>query len=95
MLRNLQSEKDTLSVLEKIRESLKKPLHIDTHTIVIQAGIGVSMYPESGRSSQEIIHHADQAMYRAKQGKDRRMRWVVHAGGGEGGGPSIVPFGGA
>lgn len=80
MLSNIQSESDTLFVLEKICESLKNPLYIETHTILIQASIGVSIYPEAGKSLHEIIHHADKAMYQAKQQKDERTRWVLYAG---------------
>jgi diguanylate cyclase (GGDEF)-like protein len=82
MISNVRSESDTLSVLEKIRERLKQPLYIEDHTIYIQASIGVSHYPESGKSLHEIIHHADKAMYQAKQEKDGYTRWVLYTAAG-------------
>ncbi len=82
MVSNVRSESDTLSVLEKIRERLKQPIYIEDHTIYIQASIGVSHYPESGKSLHEIIHHADKAMYQAKQEKDGYTRWVLYTAAG-------------
>ena len=79
MLSNIQSQGDTLSVLYKIRNSLQKPLYIEGHTIHVQASIGVSMYPESGKDLNKVIHHADKAMYQAKKEKDGQTRWVLYS----------------
>jgi diguanylate cyclase (GGDEF)-like protein len=40
------------------------------HTHEIGASIGAAMIPDDGATTEEIIHHADLAMYRAK-GQDR------------------------
>jgi len=80
MISNVRSENDIMSVLEKIHDRLSQPLHIENYTLNVQASIGVSLYPESGESLHEIIHHADQAMYQAKQEKGGQTRWVLHSG---------------
>ena len=36
------------------------------HTHEIGASIGAAMIPDDGATTEEIIHHADLAMYRAK-----------------------------
>ena len=41
-------------------------------TLQVSASIGVTLYPQDGASSEQLIRHADQAMYQAKQaGKNR------------------------
>jgi diguanylate cyclase (GGDEF)-like protein len=47
----------------------------------VAASIGISVFPETGTSAEELLHQADQAMYRAKaQGKGRVVmaaaRWA-------------------
>ena len=53
-------------VAQKLVESLSKPYQIDQVSIEVSASIGVAGFPESGISSKALLHHADDAMYRAK-----------------------------
>ncbi len=55
----------------RLIETLKRPVAIDGHELVVTISIGVSMYPEDSDSAIELIKNADAAMYRAKQtGRD-------------------------
>ena len=43
--------------------------------------IGVSLYPDDGRSIGDLLQRADQALYQAKaQGRNRALRWSVKEG---------------
>ena len=54
-------------VVNKIQAALKPP-HIMKHgSLAITASIGVAMWPEHGHSIEQLLHHADQAMYNAKR----------------------------
>ncbi|HEY0786820.1 MAG TPA: GGDEF domain-containing protein, partial [Acidobacteriaceae bacterium] len=54
-----------------ILTSLLSPIHIDGHDIVIGASIGVSQYPEDGSDQDQLLSHADTAMYNVKRKRRR------------------------
>ncbi len=59
-------------VAGKLRESVSMPYPIGQLTIEISASIGVAGYPDSGNSSEALLHSADAAMYKAKSGRTRQ-----------------------
>ena len=58
-------------IAERIRVNLAQPFMIDGLEILITASIGISIYPDDGKTPQALLQSADMAMYRAKaQGGD-------------------------
>ena len=57
-----------LSVAEELLEKLKQPFHVEGFEMFTSASIGVSIYPDHGRTYEELRRNADSAMYRAKSG---------------------------
>jgi diguanylate cyclase (GGDEF)-like protein len=47
-------------------ENLEREIRVGGHSHKIGASIGVALIPEDGSNADEVIHHADLAMYRAK-----------------------------
>jgi diguanylate cyclase (GGDEF)-like protein len=70
LLRGLRSEEAT-DVLERIAESLTRPVHAAGHDLLVRASIGLAQaWPGAG--PQELLRRADLAMYAAKDsGKGR------------------------
>jgi diguanylate cyclase (GGDEF)-like protein len=60
-------------VADTIRERVALPYWIEGHEQHLTAAIGESMYPHDGSSAEELLHHADQAMYRLKTRLARPM----------------------
>jgi diguanylate cyclase (GGDEF)-like protein len=60
-------------VAGKLRESVSTPYPIGQLKIEISASIGVAGYPDSGTSSEALLHSADEAMYEAKSGRKREV----------------------
>jgi predicted signal transduction protein with EAL and GGDEF domain len=54
---------------EKFINSLNSAFTIEQHKIVINASIGVVMYPEHGDTISGLLSHASFAMYEAKNSK--------------------------
>lgn len=54
-------------VAEKIRETLSLPYVIKDHEHVSSPSIGISLYRGTEETMDELIKHADAAMYRAKE----------------------------
>lgn len=59
-------------VAEKIRNALNHPFVIDGHSLNIMPSIGIALYPEHGDDEQQLLKHADKAMYFAKNSDDRK-----------------------
>jgi diguanylate cyclase (GGDEF)-like protein/PAS domain S-box-containing protein len=58
----------TLRVKNKIHQALTVPVPLpDGRSLRIAASIGVAHYPEHGVDMQQLVRHADQAMYATKQ----------------------------
>lgn len=54
-------------VAQKITECLEAPFDIEGHRIGIQASVGIALFPADAVTGEELLKHADTAMYRAKQ----------------------------
>lgn len=57
------------SVAARIIASIAEKCDIDGVTFTVRASVGIALYPEDGRKAQELLKHADVAMYAAKQEK--------------------------
>ena len=55
-------------VAEHIIRSLSEPFVIESQSSFLSASIGIALFPQDGRSADELIKNADTAMYRAKAG---------------------------
>ncbi|MGI2220297.1 putative bifunctional diguanylate cyclase/phosphodiesterase [Shewanella oncorhynchi] len=52
--------------VDKLLLQLNVPIQLNEHAIHPAASIGISIYPEDGNSAEDLIRHADIAMYSAK-----------------------------
>ncbi|MDJ0514143.1 MAG: GGDEF domain-containing protein [Methyloceanibacter sp.] len=51
---------------QRIMEALDSQIGVSGTSLRIGASIGVALIPQNGSTADEIVHHADLAMYRAK-----------------------------
>ena len=61
-----------LAIARRFSESLESEIQVGGHSHKIGASIGAALIPDDGSDAEEIIHHADLAMYRAKAKTDPR-----------------------
>lgn len=57
----------TTQVIERLMKNVCQPVTIDGHELRVTCSIGIATYPVDGRSAEELMHHADAAMYMAKE----------------------------
>ena len=63
---------DCEPVLERLLKAAATPVAVGDMVMRVSASIGVTLYPQDGVDAEQLIRHADQAMYVAKQvGKNR------------------------
>jgi diguanylate cyclase (GGDEF)-like protein/PAS domain S-box-containing protein len=68
LLSSLSSVEEGETILERIFETLSAPFSLKAAAVTISASIGVTFFPIDSADPDTLIRHADQAMYRAKQG---------------------------
>jgi diguanylate cyclase (GGDEF)-like protein/PAS domain S-box-containing protein len=51
---------------ERLMEALAEPIVVQDQPFALGASVGIAMYPGDGRLPEELMKHADIAMYRAK-----------------------------
>jgi diguanylate cyclase (GGDEF)-like protein len=66
VLPNLRGRPDAEAVAAKILDNLREPFEIDRQPIHISVSIGIVIYPGDGDSIEELLRHADIAMYQVK-----------------------------
>ncbi len=77
ILENIAQAEDIVSITEKLLSNLSKPIDVSGHEVACTASIGVALYPKDGDSIDQLLKHADLAMYKAKaQGKNRTQFYV-------------------
>jgi diguanylate cyclase (GGDEF)-like protein/PAS domain S-box-containing protein len=67
LLPRIASPGQAVLVAKKIRGALNRPFIIDGHSLNIVPSVGVALYPEHGDGEQQLLKHADEAMYLAKK----------------------------
>jgi len=72
VLTDLTAVEDCEPVLERLLSAASKPVLIDGAVLNVSASIGVTLYPQDSADADQLMRHADQAMYVAKEsGKNR------------------------
>jgi diguanylate cyclase (GGDEF)-like protein/PAS domain S-box-containing protein len=66
LLNPIQSEQEVAEYIDFTLQRLKAPFFIDGSEIFASTSIGVSLYPDHGRSYEVLRQNADIAMYRVK-----------------------------
>ncbi|MBM7095427.1 EAL domain-containing protein [Bacillus sp. H-16] len=67
VIQNVQSKGELVSVVDRMNLAFSKPIIIEGHEVYVKKSIGISLYPEHGETTEELIKNADAAMYKAKE----------------------------
>lgn len=65
-LRNILEAEDVKVFADKLLDRLKTPFELNGSTIHTSVSIGIALYPEDGRSVDELLKSADIAMYKLR-----------------------------
>lgn len=75
VLLKINNYTDAHKVAKKINQALCQPINLDGAPFATSCSIGLSFYPQSGHTIEDLLKHADIAMYQAK--KEGKNRYVV------------------
>jgi diguanylate cyclase (GGDEF)-like protein/PAS domain S-box-containing protein len=66
LLPGIESRGQVADVAGRLHRAIEAPVDADGRTISVTPSIGVAMFPGDGHNADELIKHADTAMYSAK-----------------------------
>ena len=67
---SVSSREEIHRFADKLIHGIREPIELDNGPVILGASIGISLCPEHGVSADELLEHADIAVYRAKYMKD-------------------------
>jgi diguanylate cyclase (GGDEF)-like protein len=65
-LYGVDSEGSVSAIASRIISALAPPFTCEGHQFVVTPSIGIAMYPQDGKTGEQLLMNADSAMYRAK-----------------------------
>jgi diguanylate cyclase (GGDEF)-like protein/hemerythrin-like metal-binding protein/PAS domain S-box-containing protein len=72
LIGDLKNSADYAVLLKRVLIEISRPVQIQDKTVQVSVSIGVTLFPADKSDPEALLHHADQAMYQAKQqGKSR------------------------
>ena len=75
VLPDLEKASDAAIVAERIITSLAEPFDLDGEEFVASTSIGIAVFPVDGDNPEDLLKHADAAMYQAKQAGRNTFRF--------------------
>jgi diguanylate cyclase (GGDEF)-like protein len=70
----IRSAGEAIDLASILSSSLSDPIEIDGSTVTVEATIGIALFPQHGRSAEDLIQAADIAMYASKEQKQSKIR---------------------
>ncbi|MET3130401.1 diguanylate cyclase (GGDEF)-like protein/PAS domain S-box-containing protein [Oxalobacteraceae bacterium GrIS 1.11] len=79
ILSNLADAERVDVIAQNIIDSLLSPFALGQEQAFVSASIGITLYPDDAASIADLLKHADQAMYAAKDGGRNRFSYFTPA----------------
>ncbi|AXT39245.1 EAL domain-containing protein [Alteromonas sp. BL110] len=67
VLTNLKQAQDFIPIVKNMLKAASTPVKYGENELKVSASIGLTVYPSDDTDAEQLIRHADQAMYLAKQ----------------------------
>src|SRR6266508_2170354 len=67
LLPRIETSEGAVAVARKLQAALEEPFLLEGLSLDVEASIGLAIYPEHGNDPEELLQHADIAMYAAKE----------------------------
>lgn len=77
VLSDLDKPESAQMVAGKIMTELAKPIEVSGHELTVTASIGISHFPNDATDVQQLLKHADSAMYQAKDAGRNTARFFT------------------
>ncbi len=68
LLSDLERLDDLEAVCERVLDELRRPFQLDSEIAHVSGSLGLTIYPLDDGDAEDLLHHADLALYAAKEG---------------------------
>jgi diguanylate cyclase (GGDEF)-like protein len=79
LIEDVQSSAEAATAAEKAIALLSEPFVVGNAVFMLSASVGISMSPADGERVDQLLKSADEAMYRAKRGRQRAYHFATGA----------------
>jgi diguanylate cyclase (GGDEF)-like protein/PAS domain S-box-containing protein len=79
LLLPVANQRPMASLLQLVQEAVAAPLTLEQQAVTVTCSIGVSVYPDDGAEPEQLLKHADIAMYRAKEAGRNQVQFYEAA----------------
>ena len=77
VLSALREPTEAALVAEKVLKIFDEIFVLESHEVQISASVGISVYPDDGQTLEDLIRHADAAMYHSKKSGRNRFEFFT------------------
>lgn len=67
IIKDVKDNESMLNLANKLNENIKEPIVISDKVFFMSLSIGISVFPDHGKDSEDLIKHSDAAMYEVKE----------------------------
>jgi diguanylate cyclase (GGDEF)-like protein len=78
LLENIKDQKSVAQICRNLINELQRPFTIKGRNYRVTSSIGISVYPNDGKSADEVLRKADMAMYESKACGKNAFRLYSH-----------------
>jgi len=75
LARAVDGQEQASEIGSRLVAALSSDIHVGDQAFKIGVSVGVALYPKDGATSDELMHHADLAMYQAKAADQSGLRF--------------------
>ncbi len=79
VLSEVASSDDAALVAQKLIEAVHAAAMVEGHQLFVSPSIGIGLYPQDGETAEDLIRHADSAMYHAKESGRSNFKFFMPA----------------
>lgn len=79
LLCDLNHAKEATPLLERLLHDVSEPMVVATHPVQVGVSIGATLHPHDGANTEDLLKHADLALYAAKAHGKGCIRFYSHA----------------
>lgn len=74
LLEEINSPKEAVMILKRIRRNIQKPIHVDGHELLVTVSIGVVVNDHGADTAEDLVRNAELAVRRSKQVGQNRFK---------------------
>jgi diguanylate cyclase (GGDEF)-like protein len=79
LLPSVRDDNGAREVATRLRAALAEPIRLEGMSLDIEASVGMALYPEDATDFEQLLQHADVAMYLAKERRTGVERYLANS----------------